>query len=594
MKTLKPGEYNPVGNPYTWEEIEAEGLDDFRVFLCLVWAYLDLPEPTPAQLDMAYNLQHGPRRFIIQAFRGVGKSWITVAFALWLLFLNPQLKIEVISASGKLAEDWVKFARQIIRGMDLLKHLEPRRGQRSKATIFDVGPARDSKDPSLKAAGIDGQITGTRADVIIADDIEIPKNSFTLHLREKLSEQVKEFDAILKPGGRVIYLGTPQVEETVYRKLGTRGYRVRVWTSEIPEDPEVYKGNLAPFVMKMIEAGAIPGTPVDPKRFDEQDLAERRLSYGKSGYALQFLLDTSLSDADKHPLKLENLLVMDLDGELGHVKLAWGRDRDLAVRNLMAGGFDGDGYYGPAWKSDQMAPFTGTVMAIDPSGRGKDETSYAIVRYLHGNLFLVASGGFSAGFSEETLSALAAVAARHGVNYVIAEDNYGGGMFRQLLKPHLAKYNKGSCPECEDGEECPHGKAGTFDDEWNAWSRGQKELRILDTLEPILGSHKLVVDRRVLEKDLKTQEDTPWYSLVQQMTRLAREKDCLRHDDRVEALAMACSYWVEKMNRDTDRELDRHKAKLLKESLKTFKQHVFNVAGKARRKDVRKRRPKRR
>lgn len=584
-----PKDYNALGNPYSWEEIHKSGLHLFPNFLAQVWDFLGLPEPTPVQVDVALNLQYGPRRLIIQAFRGMGKSWITVAFALWLLFMNPQLKIEVISASGKLAEDWVKFARQIIDGMPLLAHLKPRRGQRSKSTVFDVGPAKESKDPSIKAAGIDGQITGTRADVIIPDDIEIPKNSFTAHLREKLADQVKEFDAILKPGGRVLYLGTPQNEDSIYPKLAReRGYSIRVWPSEIPEDPTVYHGNLSPFVQKMIDGGAEKGTPVDPKRFNRQDLDERLLSYGRAGYALQFMLDTNPSDAEKFPLKLKDLMVMDLDKDHAHVKLAWGNGRDHAVEELRAGGFDGDRYYFPAWKSDEMSEFSGTVMAIDPSGRGNDETAYAIVRYLHGMLYWVASGGFKSGFSEETLSAIAATAARHGVNYVIAEENYGGGMFNQLLRPHLAKYNKG-CPTCEDLEDCPHGRAGTFDDDWDGFSRGQKELRILDILEPVFGSHKLVVDRRVIEEDLQVQEDKTRYSVVQQITRLARERDCLAHDDRVEALAMACAYWTDKMDRDSEKEHKRHKDRLLQQELKSFKDHVFDISPQRRRRRARNR-----
>jgi len=555
--------YNEVGNPYSWEDIEEAGLYDFRVFLAHVWAYLSLPVPTPVQNDIALYLQLGPKRSIIQAFRGVGKSWITVAFVLWLLLLNPQLKIEVVSASGKLAETFVKFCLQIIRGMPLVQHLKPRRDQWQQSTMFEVGPATDSRDPSVKAAGITGGITGTRADVIIPDDVEIPSNSYTVHLREKLSEQVKEFDAILKPGGRIVYLGTPQVEESLYPKLRReRGYNIRVWTSEIPKDQKSYHGNLAPFVLRMIERGAKWKDPVDPLRFPEEELYGKRLSYGVAGYALQFLLDTTPADAEKHPLKLKDCMVLGLDSERGYVQLAWGNARELTLEDLPAGGFDGDHWFAPAWKSDEMAKWGGTVMAIDPSGRGKDETAYAIVRYLHGNLYLVASGGFTDGFGEETLKELAAVAARHQVNPVIAEDNYGGGMFRKLLEPHLAKYN---------------GKAGRFDDEWDAWSSGQKELRILDVLQPIFGSHKLVIDRSVIEADRAVQEKNQKYSLIYQITRITREKGAIAHDDRVEALAMACAYWVERMNRDGEKEHKRFKRQEVEKALKEFHKHVFGI-----------------
>jgi hypothetical protein len=544
-------------NVYTMEEIREAKLDDFRVFLCEVWKFLNLPRPTPIQLDMAYNLQHAPRRFMIQAFRGVGKSWILVAFCLWHLFLDPQKKIMVVSASQTLADDFSKFCKQLIGGMELLQHLKPRLDQRDSGISFDVGPALPSKDPSVKSVGITGQLTGSRADIIIADDIEIPKNSQTHLLRERLAELVKEFDAVLKPGGCIIYLGTPQVEASLYRRLPDRGYTIRVWTAEIPSNPDIYHGRLADYVMRRCKAGWEPGTPVDPDRFDEEDLFERRLSYGRIGYALQFMLDTSPSDADLHPLKTKDLIITSLDPELGPVRLVWGQDRQQVLQDLQSGGYEGDYYVGPAWQADEMVKYQGTVMAIDPSGRGKDETGYVIVRHLNSRLYLVAAGGFVDGHSGETLDALAKKAKEYGVNYVIVEENFGGTMFAQLLRPYLAKYG-----------------AGSIDEEYEGWSKGQKEIRIMDILEPLITGHKLTVDRKVIEEDLRVQEDTPQYSLIYQMTRMMRLKGALAHEDRLDALSMACGYFADRMARDEKKAEDAHKASLLDAELKKFMKAV--------------------
>jgi hypothetical protein len=545
---------------YTEKQIREAGLDDFRVFLCQVWDHLGLPEPTPVQLDIAYTLQHGPRRIVIEAFRGVGKSWITAAFVLWLLFIDPQRKIIVVSASQALADNFSIFCKSLIHDMPLLQHLAPRGNQRDSNLAFDVGPATPDPAPSVKSAGLTGQITGSRADYIIGDDIEVPKNSFTHVLRERTAELVKEFDAILKPGGRVVYLGTPQVEASLYNKLPKRGYRVFVWPAELPVNVERYHGTLAQFIVKMMERGLPAGTPVEPSRFDREDLNERLASYGRSGYALQFMLDTNPSEIDRHPLKLRDLLVQHLDDTQGHVKLVWGQDRDQVLQTLLAGGFDGDVYHRPAWKSVEMAPYTGTVMAIDPSGRGSDETAYAIVRFLYGQLFLVSVGGYKAGFAEETLAALAAKAARYGVNDIICEENYGGGMFTQLLKPHVWKVCKARFIEQQDIN----------------WSKGQKELRIMDVMEPLLNSHRLVVDQRVIEEDLKVQEDTERYSFVYQLTRMSRDKGALANEDRLEAVAMACGYWVEKMDRDKDKMHDKHKEELLDQELRGWMDNAFS------------------
>lgn len=549
---------------YTAEEIKSAGLDDFRVFLAQVWDFLGLPAPTPVQYDIARWLQHGPKRQVLSAFRGVGKSWITAAFVLWVLFLNPEKKIMVVSANQQLADDFSKFCKQLIHGMPLLQHLAPRGDQRDSAISFDVGPSTPSKDPSLKSAGITGQITGSRADIIIPDDIEVPKNSYTHLMRERLAELVKEFDSVLKPGeeSRIIYLGTPQVEDSLYEKLRARGYVKRVWPAEIPARPENYHGQLAPFVLKKIEAGARAGEPLDPRRFTREDLLERKASNGIAGYALQFMLDVNPTEVDKHPLKLRDLIIADVDSEMGNVKLVWGQDRSLIIEDLQPGGFDGDRYHRPAWKSPEMSKWHGTVMAIDPSGRGSDETTYAIMRFLHGTLYLVEVGGFLDGFSETTLDTIAKRAAYHRVNYWWAEENYGGGMFSQLLKPFMAQRG-----------------GGHFDEEFNGWSRGQKEKRILDTLEPVVSNHRLVVDRRVIEDDLQVQQDRQAYSFVHQFTRMQDLKGALAHDDRVEVVAMATAYWTSKMDRDRDRAIMSERAKAMDEELRTFTRHVYNVQG---------------
>jgi hypothetical protein len=558
---------------YTEAELRESGLHLFRNFMRLVWKHLGLPEPTPVQLSIADTLQFAPEqitngdRLIVQAFRGVGKSWITAAFALWNLFINPQTKILVVSASQPLADNFSIFCKTLIADMPLLSQLRPGpQTTRTSNLMWDVGAAQPDPAPSMKSAGITGQITGSRANLIIADDIEVPNNSFTHLKREKLSELVKEFDQIIKPGGRIVYLGTPHTEQSLYRRLEERGYVARIWTIEVPAKLEVYRGQLSPFILRMIERGLPAGTPVEPTRFPEEELYKRR-AQGKANYALQNLLDTSPADIDAHPLKLRDLMVLDTDPILGPVQLAWGGSKELVLEDLPAGGFDGDLFHRPAWRSPEMIPWQGTVMYVDPSGRGTDETAYSIVRYLNGLLYWVDCGGFTDGFAESTLAAIAAAGARHKNNYVIVEDNFGGGMYSQLLKPHLMKQGGGS-----------------IDEDYNSWSRGQKELRICDTLQPVLESHRLVVDRRVIDKDLSVQAETPAYSVVYQLTRMKREKGALAHEDRVESLAGAVAYWTERMARDQQQARDEHLEEIRMKELEDFVNHAMNV-GQALRQD---------
>lgn len=532
---------------------------DFRKFIFMLWKHLNLPSPTEIQYDIASYLQGGPRRLIIEAFRGVGKSWLTAGFVVWLLWNDPQNKILVVSASKDRADQFSTFVKRIIAEMPCVMHLKPAGDQRDSMLSFDVGPALADHSPSVKSVGLYGQLTGSRANVIVADDVEVPNNALTQMMRDRLSERVKEFDAILKPGGRVIYLGTPQTEMSLYNDLPERGYELRVWPALYPtlEQIGAYKGRLAPYITRKLEKNPdLSGRTTDPMRFSDEDLMERRVSYGRGGFALQFMLDTSLSDADKYPLKLSDLIVMSCSPEIAPLKLAWASSPELAVNDIQVTGLAGDRYYRPFWKAEQVSEYTGCVMAIDPSGRGKDETGYAIVKALSGNLYLVAAGGLKGGYDEETLEVLAKLAKKHSVKLIIVEPNFGDGMFNSLLKPVLGRIYPCTLEETDR-------------------SSTQKEARIIDTLEPVMASHRLVVDPKVIEEDFRTSVDDPKYGLFFQMTRLTKDRNSLAKDDRLDALALAVRYWTEALAKDQNKAVERHKDDLLKQGLKEFMRHTL-------------------
>lgn len=543
-------------------------LSDFRVFLFVVWKFLGLPEPTPIQYDIANYLQRiykrtGPRRAIIEAFRGVGKTWITVAFVCWVLYCNPQLKILVVSASKLHADNFTTFTMRLIHEMPQLKHLRPREDQRNSKVSFDVAPAQADHSPSVKSVGITGQLTGSRADIIVVDDVEVPNNSMTQMMRDKLAEAVKEFDAILKPDGLVIYLGTPQTEMSLYNVLPERGYSIRIWPARYPGKDLVgyYHDRLAPKIVEALEKNPkLENQPTDPKRFSEFDLLEREASYGRSGFQLQFMLNTRLSDADRYPLKLSDLIVMDLNPELAPEKVIWAGAPEVIINELPNVGLGGDKYHRPMAIQGQWIPYTGSVMSIDPAGRGKDETAYAVVKILNGQLFLLEAGGFMGGYTEETLTRLSEIAKRQQVNRIIIESNFGDGMFLQLLKPYIGRIYPVTL------EEVRHSI--------------QKERRIIDTLEPVMNQHRLIVDRKLIEQDYKsTQHLTPEqalkYMLFYQMSRITKDRGALAQDDRLDALSIAVNYWVEQMARDVDKSIEDEKERRLKTALETFMNHVM-------------------
>lgn len=546
-------------------EVPAE-LRDFRNFLFVCWKHLGLPDPTPLQYDIANYLQYGPKRAIVMAFRGVGKSWICSAYVVHQLLLDPSKNILVVSASKTRSDDFSTFTLRLIHEIPVLEGLKPRDGQRFSKISFDVGPAPASHAPSVKSLGITSQLTGSRADIIVADDVEVANNSATQGMRDKLSDQVKEFDAIVKPldSSRILFLGTPQCEDSIYNKLRERGYTTRIWPSEFvgsKKNTTIYDGAIAPFIDENTTDDNI-GKSTEPLRFSDIDLEERKLSYGRSGYSLQFLLNPRLSDADRYPLKINDLIVHDLDNDVAHEKYVWASSPDLAIGDLPNVGFNGDRFYRPFQTLGDMVEYTGSVMAIDPSGRGRDETAYSVVKMLNGFLFVHACNGIKGGYGENVLNELARVAKRYKVNEIIIESNMGDGMFTELFKPVITSVYPVTLSEVRHNI--------------------QKERRMIDTLEPVLNAHKLVVDPTVIKHDYQSLASYPIeiqtrYSLMYQLSRLTAEKGSILQDDRLDALAMAVAYWVQQMSANADTKMKDRREELLNEELESFVNSTFGV-----------------
>jgi hypothetical protein len=537
-----------------WQKLPEPYSEDFRYFLVLVWRHLQLPDPTPVQLDIAEYMQGGPSRRIIEAFRGVGKSWMAAAYVLWLLRNEPQKKIMVVSASKTRADDFAQFCLRLIREMSLLQCLDPDKDeQRSASNRFDVRPAIPDQSPSVKSVGIFGQLTGSRADLILADDVEVPNTAWTVGMREKLLVSVGEFNAILKPGGEIMFLGTPQTEESIYNKLRLRGYECRIWPSRYPEKPEKYGESLAPVIQKRCMSSK--GAPTDPDRFSDLDLLEREASYGRSQFTLQFQLDTTLSDLERFPLRLSDLVVMEIKDHAPE-KIVWSSGAEYRITDLPAVGFSGDYYHRPAFLHGDWLEFQGCVMFVDPSGKGIDETAYSIVAHLNGNLFILEVGAFKEGYTEKVLEGLAQAAKRQQVKLILLEDQFGQGMLQSLLQPYLRKIYPCTIEPVR--------------------SNVQKERRIINAIEPVLNQHRLIVNRSVVENDAKARENDPVetalsYQLFHQLTHLTVDKNCLQHDDRLDSLAGAIEYWNESLAIDEDRAIKERESELWDLELAAYK-----------------------
>ena len=510
---------------------------DFKLFLQALWAELGLPSPTRAQYAIADYLQNGPKRLQVQAFRGVGKSWITGAFVLWTLFNDPERKVMIISASKERADNMSIFLQKLIIDTPWLSHLQPKSDDSRWSRIsFDVN-CSPHQAPSVKSVGITGQLTGSRADLMILDDVEVPGNSLTEFMREKLLQLCTEAESILTPknDSRIMYLGTPQTTFTIYRRLAERNYRPMVWPARYPRADKLNKYGevLAQDILEDIEQGVEEWTPTDD-RFTDEDLVEREASMGRSNFMLQFQLDTTLSDAQKFPLKMADLVITSVNPTTAPENIIWCSDPSKVIRDAPTVGLPGDYFYSPMQLVGEWSDYDETICSVDPSGRGTDETAAAFLSQRNGLIYLHEMSAYRDGYSDSTLLDILAKCKTYGVTSLVIETNFGDGIVGELFKKHLINT-----------------KQNIHIEEVRANVR--KEDRIIDSLEPVLNQHRLIVDRGVIDWDYASNKDSPaeerlLYMLFYQMSRMCREKRAVKHDDRLDCLAQGVKYFTDALS----------------------------------------------
>ena len=532
--------------------------DDFKLFLQALWDQLDLPQPTRAQYAIADYIQHGPKRLQVQAFRGVGKSWITGAFVLWTLFKDPEKKIMIISASKERADNMSIFLQKLIIETPWLNHLQPKSDDARWSRIsFDVN-CSPHQAPSVKSVGITGQLTGSRADLMVLDDIEVPGNSMTEMMREKLLQLCTEAESILTPhdNSRIMYLGTPQTTFTVYRKLAERNYRPFIWPARFPKDITPYEGLIAPQLQEDIDNGALPWGCTDPDRFDDDDLVDREASMGRSNFALQFMLDTSLSDAEKFPLKMADLVITSVNPTDAPENIVWCSDPANILKDLPTVGLPGDYFYSPMQLQGEWSEYTETICSVDPSGRGADETAAAYLSQKNGLIYLHEMRAYRDGYSDNTLLDILRGCKKYGVTTLVVESNFGDGIVAELFKKHIIQT-----------------KQRILVDEVRANVR--KEERIIDTLEPVLNQHRLIINKSVVEWDYNSNRDAApeerlLYMLFYQMSRMCRQKYAVKHDDRLDCLAQGVKYYIDALSISAQEQINLRKREEWDDMLEQF------------------------
>lgn len=517
------------------------------------------------QEDIGRYMAYGPDDLMVQAQRGEAKTTIACFYAIWCLIHAPTFRILIVSAGGKMANEISTLITRVMLAWDKLEPLRPDRsaGDRTSVEAFDVhhslkGP---DKSPSISCCGITAQLPGKRADLLLSDDVESPKNSMTAGNRELLLHLTLEYSSIVSdrvdpdgnklPPGRTIWLGTPQTGESIYNTLPGRGVAVRIWPGRYPtaEQLPLYGDMLAPLIRARLTAdptlqtGGGPaldqGKPTDPLMRSEEALVNRELRQGPAMFQLQFMLNTRLLDANRFPLKPENILVMRL-GPDRQVPLVVTADFDPTRCIARTNGSFSFKVSRPGHISPEVAKLDKLALYIDPAGGGenRDETAFALGGALGSTLYALAVGGFPGGYGQASLKGLAELAAFWKVETVVIEKNFGHGSFREVFAPILLAKAPG---------------VSIVDDQ----VAGQKELRIINLLEPIMARRSLVLNMDMLDEEWASAleygpRDGLTYSLLFQLARITREKGALVHDDRADALAGLANFFKKQLTVDAE------------------------------------------
>lgn len=530
-----------------WEDDDL--FENFIIFYVHAYAWLGLPRPTYNQLMMAVHVQDvsNPYRMLM-AMRGLAKSLTAQIYTVWRLYRDLDEHILVMSASGGRATNFTRFVQKLIKLLPCTKHIAPRHNEeRTSGSSFDVAGATDSDSPSVYAVGVENQIAGFRATLLIYDDIETKQNSTSIIMREKIDHYAKEAHNLLMAGHKEsITLCTPHSKDSIYMGWIAEGHSPLVIPSEyVGKEHFLYK-YVAKHIRERVEKfPSLIGQATD-ERINGKELESTRLKIGLSEYKLQYILDVSESDDLKHPLKLSDLIVMDVTEDDAPIKIGHSSmpDRQIYVKH---NGFKGDKIYQPSFVSDERASYQTKILSVDPSGRGKDETAYCVIYILAGKIFLKEIGGFAGGYDDDSLSTLAKIGGHHQVEYFVNETNFGDGSFARMFEPYMYKY----MPKAERVD---------------IRSSTQKELRIINTLEPLLNQHKIIVDKNVFDRDIRALAPN---SFTYQFSHVTRERDCLKADDRLDAFELAVSYAIEEhLGVDEDRIVEMNKEQELEDIMK--------------------------
>lgn len=303
----------------------------FRQFVWL-WNRSQGQETPPLHLEIAEWLdgrwQAGDRHLLLLCFRSAGKSTLIGMFCAWLFLNQPDLRILVLSAEYDLARKMVRNVKNIIERHPLTSGLIPDRNFQWAADQFTVRRELTLRDPSILARGINANITGSRADVVICDDVEVPNTCRTPAKREELRERLHEISYVVVPGGMQLYAGTPHSLHSIY--------------ADQPSDREsqIFLEGFRRLVVPLLDER---GESRWPDRFPKNRIHDLKRQTGPARFQSQMMLNP-IEDED---IRLDPKRLVRYDSDINHRESNGQSILTIAGRRMVSA----TGWWDPAYGS---------------------------------------------------------------------------------------------------------------------------------------------------------------------------------------------------------------------------------------------------
>ena len=166
------------------------------------------------------------RRVLVELPRDHGKSTQVCGRILWELGRNPALRVKIVCATDAIAIQRRRFLRDQIerngRVRAIFPNLRPARPWRAES--FSIRRPGNVIGPSVQAFGVGAASTGTRADLLVCDDIVDVR---ALHSRAERRRVIDYFHEnlmnLLEPDGRFWGLFTPWHHDDLNARLKKNG-----------------------------------------------------------------------------------------------------------------------------------------------------------------------------------------------------------------------------------------------------------------------------------------------------------------------------------------------------------------------------------